>query len=341
MKKVAVVDGVPIYSDKKGSISIINSCITFADGSTCDVFAGTIINKGSGDIRIGYKPRSPAPAVRSERGTGSAYRDYVPREEEDPHAMITRGPSRHSASNLRVVGLSARLIVEPWDGKDVELTITGTRDGVNAISTSIKDGVLTIEGAAALSSSGGVHISGISVSSGYRGHGVAVRGVVSGGSIIIDGHNVSVMGGGSNAGEDLTVTVKVPRGADISLDGVDGDVKIGDVNGTLAVNARGGGEIRCGRMRGATIAILGGTDVHISEVSGPLTANIMGSGDIKVKSGKVTALNVNIMGSGDFCFGGVADTATLSVMGSGDIDVSKVKTKPIKQCMGSGDINVG
>lgn len=182
-----------------------------------------------------------------------------------------------------------------------------------------------------------MHISGISIQSGRGGSSVSISGSVCG-SITVDG-NTTVING--SAGDDARVLLKVPRGTGIRLDGNVADTEIGDVDGDLTLNVHGNGDIRSGRMRRTSIAIHGNSNVRISEVNGSLVALLIGSGDVKVKTGKVTNLNVQITGTGDFKFGGVADTAVLSSTGTGDIKVAKVNSQPIKRCTGTGDIRVG
>jgi hypothetical protein len=319
MRQVAHINGVNVYSDKQGSISIYGSCITFADDSSCDVRTKVVNNRGPGSIRIG-----DAGDVSGER-----------------QEKVTKGPTRFPTTALRIEDLVGNVVVEVWDQSGMEVSMSGPKDALETIVAESEDSTLSIkDGGTERGSSGDVCISGVSIRTGRGGSRVSVRS--STGDIVIAGGNVTVISGSSSSNENIaTVTVKVPKGADIDLGGVSGETLIGDVDGALNVNSKGNGTVRSGRMQGATVAVLGNGDVHISEVNGPLTAQIMGTGDIKVRSGAVTALTAQIMGTGDFTFGGVANTATLTVMGTGDIRVKEVKSRPRTQRMGTGDINVG
>lgn len=319
MKTVANINGVNVYSDKPGSISINGSRITFADGSSCDVRTKVVNNRGSGSIRIGEDDGNEAGQER-----------------------VMKGPMHFSTTDLRLSNFTANVVVEVWGQSGMEIVMSGPKDALEAIVAKPDNSMLSIEGKEVRSgSSDGVSISGVNVRSARGSSHMSVIGSIVGRSVVITGDNVVVVSGDISSKEIITVTVKVPRGTYIVVDGVDGDVSIGDVDGSLDVNAKGSAEIRVGRMREATIAVFGATDVCLAEVNGSLTANIMGSGDINVRSGIVTDLRVQIVGSGDFYFGGEADTATLSVMGSGDITVDRVKGRVNKRSMGSGSINVG
>ncbi len=318
MKLVAHINGVNVYSDKQGSISIDDSCIRFGDGSSCDVRTKSVNNRGPGSIRIG------------DDG-----------DQQGSTEKVIKGPTRFQATTLRIENLVGNVVVEVWDQPGMEVSMSGPKDALETIVAKSDGSTLSIKGEGTeRGSSGDICISGISVRAGRSGSSVSVRS--SNGVIAIAGGNVTVISGTGKLSENLaTVTVKVPKGADIDLGGVSGETLIGDVDGVLNVSSNGSGTVRSGRMQEAAVAVLGNGDVHISEVNGPLMAQIMGTGDLKVRSGVVTALTVQVTGTGDFTFGGVADTAVLIAMGTGDITVKKVKSRPRTQRTGTGDINVG
>lgn len=320
---VASINGKKVYSDKAVD-SIVNTRITFADGSWCDVATGQIVNKGPGYVNIG----SP---------------------EEGASEKVTEGPKTYSARNLEVRDVVADLDVQVHQASNVEVTIVGPASEVKGIRVNQQGDTVVIEGEGGEATGGGVTIisgRGSSVTRVGRIRGASV--VIGGGTIIrrgggsiiagdiVGGQNVVITGNGEN---QTKITVKVPKGSAVNLSGVSGNSVVGDTDGTLQVNTSDG-NVNAGRVSNATLSVQGSSDINIREVNGVLTISIMGSGDVRVDSGKVSALAINVMGSGDATFNGQAETATLTVMGSGDIRVANVKNRPSKNVMGSGSIRV-
>lgn len=316
MKIIATINGISVYSDKQLT-GISGTRISFADGSSCDIGTKSVDDRGPGSIQIG------------EDGTQKAQEN------------ATNGPTRFSTTSLQLSGLTARLVVEPWDRSDMELTVSGPKDELESIVAKPQGSVLSIEGRTTRGRSRGVHVDDIRIETRCGSSRVCIEGSTVGG-INISGGSVIISGGANRSSANVvTVSVKVPRGAGISLDGLNGNAEIGDVDGALDVRTNGLNEVRTGRMRTATISASGNSSVRITEVNGQLSAQTSGLGCVKVKAGAVSALNVQASGSSQFCFDGAADTAILSVSGMGKIDVAKVKAKPIKRRSGMGEINVG
>ncbi len=316
MKLAVNVNGVEVYSDKPGGISIQNELVTFNDGSTCNIRTREIVNRGQGTIRIGKD------------------------SEEKTQARTTRGPLSFSTASVRVSNLLAHLDVQVWDLRLMEVSLSGSPSDLEAISVRREGAVLVItcnetEG----DSSSDFKISGLSIQAG-RGNTIVSIGNVSGRGVVVRGGNVTVTGRGNSTNDLPRITVKVPRHTNIDLDHQSGNTTIGDTDGVVSANTKGSGTIRCGRLSGAAIAILGGTSVSMSEVNGSLNAKIMGSGSIDIPRGEVSDLNVQIMGTGSFSFLGVATAATLSIMGTGNIHVARVRKQPTQHRLGTGRIKV-
>lgn len=323
MAHIANVNGKDIFSDKQMA-AVVNTRVTFTDGSWCDVSTGEVHNVSSGYINIGGSD------------TGSDTK------------KVTEGPKRVSASALEVRGVMADVQVDTHSSGDIEYTITGPADQVRAIRANIQGNTLVIEGDGSGSSSGGMTV----VRSGGRtviqtGRG---RTVVSGGDIVISGGSVmsnvfgrgsmtavvTGSGGGENA---VKVTVKVPQGTPVNTNSVLGNVVVGDTNGPLTASVQGE-NVYAGRVSSAQITVRGSGDVRIKEVNGTVMAQVQGSGDIEIERGSMPSLTATVQGSGDINVGGSATTASLTVMGSGDIRVAHVQQRPMESVMGSGDIRV-
>lgn len=56
LKLVAEINGQKVFSDKRPT-SIVNTRVTFSDGSWCDVATGQVVNQGKGAINIGSSGR--------------------------------------------------------------------------------------------------------------------------------------------------------------------------------------------------------------------------------------------------------------------------------------------
>lgn len=283
MALVATVNGTPVYSNKQVS-SIVNGQITFTDGSWCDVTTGTVQNNGSGYINIGG------------HDAGSTVE------------KTTHGPVRVSASSLQLKDLTADVQVDVHSAGHVEYTIVGPAGLVEAIQADVRGGTLVIAGSVGRGASSASVVIGGAV----FGNGVVISNVFGRGS-----HSTVVFGGQSNP---VTINVRVPKGAAVDVDHVQGNVVIGDTEGPLAAQVSSG-NVNTGQV----------TDARLS---------IQGSGDIVVSGGAISSLEAAVQGSGDIHVGGTVTTADLQVHGSGNIAVDHVLRPARERVRGSGDIRV-
>lgn len=301
MALIANVNGNPVYSDKLMT-AIVNTRVTFTDGSWCDVSTGEVQNVGSGYINIGGTD------------TGSDAK------------KVTEGPKRVFASALEVHGIVADIQVDTHCNSGIEYTITGPADQVKAIRSNVRGNTLVIEGDSPGSSSSSVTVVG-------GGGGIVMSNVFGRGNVTTV---VTGSGGGENA---VKVTVRVPRGASVNANHVLGNVVIGDTDGPLTASVQGN-NVYAGRVTSARLTVQGSGDVHINEVNGTVMAQAQGSGDIEINRGSMPSLTATIQGSGNIKVGGSATTASLTIMGSGDIRVAHVLQRPMESVMGSGNIRV-
>src|SRR5215213_6652693 len=103
MALIATINGKQVFSDKQVA-RVVNTRVTFTDGSWCDVSTGEVNNAGSGFINIG----------------GSDSSGDVKR--------VSEGPKRVSASALEVRGIVADVQVDTHHSNVIEYTITGPAD---------------------------------------------------------------------------------------------------------------------------------------------------------------------------------------------------------------------
>lgn len=303
MKHIANINGKDVYSDK-GVRSIVNTRVTFTDGSWCDVNSGDIVNNGPGSINIG--------------GPGASANQ----------AKITKGPTAYNATSLEVRGVVADVDIRIGPGYGVE--ISGPEAEVNAIRICVSNDRLLVEG------DGGRSGGSTFIQTG-RGH--VVTGNMAGNNVIITGQVGSVGGGSRDRQSATQIRIMVPVHAPISVDAVCGKTQIADTDGTLNARAMAG-DVYAGRIRDASLTVQGGSDIKIAELNGSLAATVQGSGDVFIAAGRITSVVASVQGSGDVKIRGKAENASLSVMGSGDIYLAHSTQRPIKNVMGSGDIEV-
>lgn len=316
---IANINGKKVFSDKRVA-AIINTRITFTDGSWCDVATGEVVNKGAGYINIG----SP-----EESGSKKEFNQTF------------------SARNLTVDNLfGADLNVQPYNGNEVVVKITGPETAVNDIEVKQKGDTVVIKG----KESEGGNMGGVTIVSG-RGSVTTRVTRVTGGSVVVGGRMVIsggdfvggniIVGGGGSENSPTQVTVQVPLGSSLDLSDIEGQTTVGDVLGSLTISGSVSGDFSVGRVKDTSVSISGSGDAVIKEITGNLDLDITGSGDVKVNSGQVNNLTAKVTGSGNFRFRGRAVNAKLTLTGSGDIYVAHVDNEPTMKSRGSGDIEVG
>lgn len=301
---VVTINRKAVYSDKRMS-NVVNSRVTFSDGSWCDVATGEVVNKGPGYINIG----APVTAGSGEK--------------------TTYGPKLFSTQTLHVSNVNADVEVVIIGGDEMSLIIDGIKSEVDAIEVNASGGALSIQGKAG--------VSDVQTTNIVFGGSSSIS--ISNGTVNIGRGSFSIST--SEAKNDTKITVGVPKGSAVHVGGVRGNVVIGDTEGPLQANVVGACDVKAGKVGIAALSIRGSGDISVDSVNGSLMMNVQGSGDILVRNGSVNQLSVNVMGSGDARFDGEATEANLSVMGSGDIAVKYVKNKPVTNVMGSGRIGVG
>lgn len=308
------INGRQVFTDKEIR-EINNSRVFFVDGSWCDTATNEIHNHGKGYITLDQPPQSGG-------------------LEE-----VTIGPLSFQAGKVEMIDLStAKISVQPYDGTEIMVTITGPKRSAEAIKTSAADGVLVIEGP-----SGGVNTSGnISISGGnITMRGIRASSVVIGSNIRssnINGTRVDLSGSG---GEEVAVKLEVPKGTKISLTGDFVEAIIGDTEGDLFLSNSGVGTAHAGAVKSASLRLSGVGSILVDRVVGTLSVRVSGVGKVRVTDGKVTNLTVEVSGVGGASIGVTADEATLELSGMGNIYVKHVNNRPHRTNSGMGKIQVG
>lgn len=306
---IANVNGKDVFSDKDIR-SISGTRIDFSDGSWCDVSTGQVHNNGKGYINIGAPP-----------------------DGNSATETITKGPISYRMQPLEVRNLFADVDISIHTSDNIQTTITGPKDEIEDIVFSEQGGRLVIEGKGGRS--GGTNINSNNVRS----------------TIVTNSfHSVfsSLFGGGNrstviinSSSSPTKVAIKIPAGFPVTVNGIKGDTKIGDINAPLTVDVDGQGDVNAGKVTSADLNVKGQGDIEINEATGPIDVKVSGQGGVVVNSGYVPMVRATISGQGDIKLKVRAKDADLSVSGMGDIYVEYVENKPIRKVSGMGDIEIG
>ncbi|MGF1453911.1 MAG: GIN domain-containing protein [Alphaproteobacteria bacterium] len=235
----------------------------------------------------------------------------------------------YQASQLSVEDFTGTLIVAVGDPGVIKVTLNGEAEDLDDLTVRQKNDRVLIEGTDTVRSG--------------RGFGRWFRGRDYDGDL-----------------DDYpTITVAVPKGAEIVINDMIGALTVGDTEGALTLE-KISVEGTVGAVASARIGIAGSGVIEIDSVAGDLAVAVAGSGSVRAGntggeaslsiagSGSVIlgslgqALRVSISGSGDVRVGEVASAVRISVSGSGDVTIDEGRADPFKISInGSGDVVFG
>ena len=135
-----------------------------------------------------------------------------------------------------------------------------------------------------------------------------------------------------------SVTVRLPAGTPVDVEGMTGNFTAGDLNSTLAFGGAGSVDATVGNVRSFDLSVAGAADIRVGDVSGMADISVSGSGDVEV--GSVESVSLSIHGSGDVNFGDVRDGLDVAISGRGDVDVASVNGPVGIRLAGSGDVDI-
>lgn len=134
-----------------------------------------------------------------------------------------------------------------------------------------------------------------------------------------------------------TVRLRVPVATALTINGMDGNARIGDIAAPLSVHAASV-DLTAGNVTTATIDRSGSGRIELGDVSGSMVARLGGSGDFIV--GMAGEADIEKRGSGDINVGHVEGAFNAQVRGSGDVSAADVGTASIEK-HGSGNVRFG
>ncbi len=193
----------------------------------------------------------------------------------------------------------------------------GNEECVKAVQTKIIDDELHIENLGT-----NISISGSgSISIGGSGNRISVNVGNVGGSVIVNGVNITsqINSGIAHGGAPAVVQISLPVTPDITLEG-SGDVELKNVSQDLL-----------------KLVISGSGDITAEGSVNRVLATVTGSGDICIRDLIARDALFLVIGSGDID-GHVTDSVSAKVMGSGDIRVDGCPAQRSDEVVGSGKI---
>ena len=116
-----------------------------------------------------------------------------------------------------------------------------------------------------------------------------------------------------------------------------GDINLGDVENTLALDSRGSADVTVGRT-GQIAANLKGSGDLTGGNTGDVLVKSHGSGDVEL--GNAASIEMNLHGSGDLEALDVGGSVKLTSHGSGDVELNDVEGSLTYSSHGSGDLEV-
>lgn len=157
-------------------------------------------------------------------------------------------------------------------------------------------------------------------------------------AISIGGIEDGATHGGQSPAE---VSLRVPKGIDLRLEGNTANAQIGDISGKLMLDMGGKSKIDTGLVGDVSARLAGATSTHIARIAGDLRVDIAGSGNLTVDSGEIRSLNVATSGASSVNVNAVANKANIEVTGTGIVRVKQVRTKPGVSIRGAGAVDIG
>jgi len=116
-----------------------------------------------------------------------------------------------------------------------------------------------------------------------------------------------------------------------------GQVTLGDVENTLALDSRGSADLRVGNTGQIAASLKGSGDLTGGD-SGDVILNSRGSGDVELEN--IASLEADSRGSGDLDVSNVSGDVEISSYGSGDAELESVDGSLSYSGRGSGNLDV-
>ena len=295
---VARCGAIGCYSNKKVKGSDDDG-VSFEDGSCVTWASRTVVNCGTGEIRLVEDERAAQPAYDQNK---TEHREELPFFDKleiqssfscDVHVVAS--PDGQSRLYAQGSPLFIAMIETAVSGETLYLQIKSPENGAGRQSHNL----LTVEVGFARGKLLKTTINGCS--------GLQT-------ALPFDEGVLTVNGSGDIETGDLGALSVVVNGS--------GDVHVGDVTGDVRLTVNGSGDIEAGDLGALSAAVNGSGDVKVKRAA-EATVRVAGAGDIAVDRIE-ERLDVGITGSGDIRCGGEVQQLRLSVTGSGELHAERL-----------------
>jgi len=307
LRLVMNLNGVEVWSDKEGGVTVSNDSVTFDDGSYCNVRTNEIVNSGTGKIKIGSPSQTSA----------------------EPEIVME--PRIFNSSEIIIKNISADIEIEPHDKKTIDVTVSGRKKDCDTIGMKENGKLLLIDYQDAPPRIAIMQPS-VKKNTGLRGHIDSIREFLN--KPIITSRSIEFI-----RAPKVLVKIKVPKGTKITAGDIDGEIAIGDTEGSLDLKINDD-DANIGKIKNALLTSAGNGNINVSRVDGTLIVNLDGYGDITIEDGSVKDLKVVSTDCGHFEFGGTSQNGDLTCNSSGNITVAKINGTLITELEGSGNVTI-
>lgn len=242
---------------------------------------------------------------------------------QSPKALAER--SEHfvaRALKLNNTMANVEIVVEPRN--DIALKARGSTEALKLLNVHTDGDELVVTGPPSASPAGDTVVIGSETV------------VATGGSTAI-----SVIGGNSkSSNERMQLRFAVPSGTPLTISGLTGDVRAGDLRAPVRVFLEVG-EVQLGRVGPAVLAVSGSGTIRVAEIADKADLSLEGSGTIIVEGGSIEHLSARLIGTGDIRANVTAQNADILFEGVGIIDVARVLAEPKVRENGVGTVQIG
>ncbi len=135
-----------------------------------------------------------------------------------------------------------------------------------------------------------------------------------------------------------SVTVRLPAGTPVTLDGAIGEARIGDIASALKMEVSLL-EAQVGDVSEADLKLHGRGDITLGKVAGRLS--VLSSGSSELTIGDIGAADIEKSGSGDIVLGAISGRLRFDSAGSGDTRAAAVDGPVDVLINGSGGLRIG
>lgn len=134
------------------------------------------------------------------------------------------------------------------------------------------------------------------------------------------------------------VTVRLPAGTDVDVDGMTGVFNAGDLGSNFNFAGAGAVDGTVGNVRSASFDIAGAADFTFGNVAGPLSIDVAGAADLQ--GGTARSVDISLRGASDVTLDEVAGDVDISIAGAGDVEIASMNGRFDVSIAGSGAIEV-